>query len=191
MIYDNQRDANSRLSGTIVLWENKAARVLDVTENLGLFMRQLSTTKEAVLKQDDAALQLISPPLGYANLKRGAVYLVRKPVRMWKQGLDPRQLWMEGRPVLVRAQWDGPEFTKCYDGDYPTIDKAVKMFKGTNPFAQESPETVAFSRQWAVGKRGELLYKNKEVGRMGDRLTLNDKYGWLAEALEESLNGQG
>lgn len=192
MIFDNQRDASNRLTGTVVLWKDKSAKVVGVNEDLRIMLHRLSDGLEGVRKQDSKELQLMAPPLGYVNLKRGALYVLRKPVRMWKQGLDPRQLWCNGGGLVgIRTRWDGSEFAKCYDGDYPGIDEALKRFKSTNPFDQETPTSVAFSRQWAVDKAGRLHYKGRDVGRMGDNMRLDDKFGWLAEALEESLHEQG
>lgn len=191
MRFDNFRDASNKLGGTIILWKGKATLVMGVDEDLSLHLRRLSDNMEVKRKISSKELKLVAPRVGYVNLKRGAQYFYRKPARMWKQGLDVRQLWSDKRTGEIMRKWAGKEFGKCYDGDYPTLAEAKKSFVSTNPFDQEVPISVAFSREWAIDKGNNLLYKGKKVGKHTDHIELNDKFVWLAESIQEVLDAEG
>lgn len=192
MFFDNYRDATMRLEGTIILYKRKSALVRGVNEDLTLALVRLHDDKvfERV-KQTSKFVELRAPCLGYVNTDRGALFAMRTPARMWKQGLSTRAIRYKNGGRVPPWAIDNRTLAKCLDNDYPTIDRAMGMFVSTNPFKADTPTSVAFSRRWAVGKAGELLYKGDKVGEMGDKPMLSDKFIWLAEDLQETLNENG
>ena len=191
MFFDNLRDATMRLEGTIIKYGGKASLVLGITERaLKLQIVRLCDGEGFTVGQRDKKVELVPPCLGYVNTGKHAFYAMRKPARMWKQGLSPRNIVYIGRGM-------GPPIpnevlAKCLDNDYPSVEKALASFKSTNPFNPEVARVVAFSRHWAVTKNGGLLYKAKNVGQFEEGVpTLDEKYVWLAEYLKECLDEKG
>lgn len=187
MFFDNHRDATMRLEGTIITYQGRASLVKQVNDNLSLVLERLHDGKGFFdISQRDEELLLRAPCLGYVNIPEKAVFAMRTPARMWKQGLHVRSIRYKNilRPFAV----DNTSLAKCLDNDYPTFEKALESFKSTNPFKPDIPHSIAFSRRWAVTKDGNLLYKGDEVGKLKDKPMLSDKYIWLAEDLQETLD---
>lgn len=188
MKYDNHRDAAMRLEGTIITYRKRAAVVDHIYEDLTLGLRRLHDGKEFRAKQDSKWVQMRAPQLGYVNLATGARYAMRKPARKWKQGLHPAQIWYGENFNRFRDRVTHVELAQCLDGKYPSLGQALRGFKVTNPFRPVQVDKIAFSRNWAVGREGGLFYKDKLVGRAEGEPMLDDRYIWLAECLEETLN---
>lgn len=187
MFFDNHRDATMRLEGTIIQYGGKAAIVEGVREDLKLVLLRFSDGKHYEVDQRDPLVRLVAPPLGYVNTPRKAMYAMRKPARMWKQGLPVRAIAYKGRGLPGGPGMD--LLARCLDNNYPTLEQALGMFKSTNPFKPDIPDSVAFHRSWAVSRDGGLLYKETRVGEIGDAPMLDDKYVWLAECLKETIDG--
>lgn len=194
MRFDNRHDACMRLEGTVVLWKGKAARVEGITDTLLLRLIDLDTGKTGTVAQDSTTVQLRAPSLGYVNGDRGATYVIRKPARMWKQGLDRRHLACAGvraHPVDL-AHWLDRPFVNCYNNTYPTLAEALKIIEGgNNPFKQAERNSVAFCKHWAVDSKLKLLYKGILVGELKDEPTLEENWLWLSESLQEALDEAG
>lgn len=124
MFFDNHRDACMRLDGTIIKYGGKASQVVHVNEDLKLVLRVLSTNEEVVVGQKDEGVELIAPTLGYVNTREQAFYAMRKPARMWKQGLPVRNLYYKDVRRPVRA--DIVNLALCLDGVYPSLEEASK-----------------------------------------------------------------
>lgn len=187
MYFDNQHDARMRLDGTIIKYRGKSSIVQMIDEELKLHIMRLEDGRVFVVGQRDKGVELRAPSLGYMNTPRGAAYAMRKPARMWKQGLSPRHIFYKHQrfPMAIETQ----DMAHCFDGVYPTLEEARKMLdKGNNPFKPRAMESAAFSRHWALHVDGGMLYKGDVVGRFGDKPVLVDKYVWLAEYLEEVLD---
>tara|TARA_Y100001973_G_scaffold106774_1_gene187459 strand:+ start:6275 stop:6853 length:579 start_codon:yes stop_codon:yes gene_type:complete len=190
MFFDNHRDATMRLEGTIILYGGKAALVRGVNGDLTLSLERLHDEKVFDrVKQTSKFVKLRAPCLGYVNTERGAMFAMRTPARMWKQGLSMRSVRFKGHGRVLPFHIENRVLAKCLDNNYPTLEEAKASFVSTNPFKQDTPNSVAFSRRWAVGKDGDLLYKGDKVGRLEDKPMLADKFIWLAEDLQETLDG--
>lgn len=187
MFFDNHRDACMRLEGTIITYRGKACTVGGVNDNLTLNLSRLSdgSVFEGV-KQKDPDIILRAPCLGYINTEKGAIFAMRTPARMWKQGLHMRSVRFKHQRFPFQV--DNQTLSKCLDNEYPTLEEAMAGFKSTNPFNQKVPHSIAFSRRWAVGRDGGLLYKGDKVGELKGEPMLADKFIWLAEDLQETLN---
>ncbi len=189
MFFDNHRDATMRLEGTIILYKGKSAIVRGVNEDLTLSIRRLHDDKDFDrVKQTSKFVELRAPCLGYVNTERAALFAMRTPARMWKQGLSMRSVRFKNNGRMPPHVIDNKVLAKCLDNDYPTIEEAMGSFISTNPFKPDIPKSVAFSRRWAVGREGVLLYKGDEVGKLEDKPMLADKFIWLAEDLQETLD---
>lgn len=191
MRFDNRHDACMRLENTVVLWKGRAAKVEGITEGLRLNLKDLQTGRVCTVAQDAATVQLRAPSLGYVNGPAGAAYIVRKPARMWKQGLDRRHLAYVAREATRPdlAHWLDQPFIDCYNNVYPTLEQSLKLIEGgSNPFKQAERSSVAFCKHWAVDKHLKLHYKGAEVGELKDEPRLLEGYLWLSESLQEAID---
>ena len=126
-------------------------------------------------------LNLEPIPLGYCNHQGEAKYLTRIPMRSdWRQGVRERTLTHRGsgrNPPLSCL-------SRVVKGIYPTLQACVEAIVNKEVVSQ------AFSRTFAIASSNRLMYKGEEVGsyKEGGDLVLKDKYFWLRESLEETLN---
>lgn len=177
-----------RLEGTIITYKGKAHSVRGINANLTMSLERLCDGERiGSVKQTSKYVELRAPCLGYVNTEEGALFAMRTPARMWKQGLHLRAVRFKHSRLPPHA-FDNRVLAKCLDGDYPTLEEAKGSFTSTNPFKIDVPKSVAFSRRWAVSKEGDLLYKGDRVGEIGDKPMLADRFIWLAEDLQETLD---
>lgn len=188
--YDTQRDAEMRLTNTILSYKGKALKVLAITGDLKLVSILLRNGEEITVDQDDPDLSFIPPTLGYINTPQEAVYAVRQPARRYKQGLDLRAVHLNAHRHPGRHE--GRFFVDCLEGVYPKLEECWEKFKGNNPFKQEKCHSVAFSKRFAVGNGASysLLHRGKQVGEFEDKVpVLFEKYSYLQECLDEVTYG--
>lgn len=189
MRFDNMRDAEMRLVGTILFYDNRAFHVTGIDEDLRVIGDIILTNERKVVEQDDELLKFHCPPLGYVNLPEDSLYFMRQPMRRWKQGVDTRALVCPSYGVRGRGMVDHASLARCMEGDYPSLERALGMFSSRNPFKQGERRGVAFSKHFAVTDRGETLcYKGKTVGILQDGMpVLHDRYRYLTESLEAEV----
>lgn len=106
--------------------------------------------------------------IGYLNINRNALYVVRNPVRVYKGGLSASNLEVR-QPIgergneSIREAYDaarGLESTAllaAYNNSYPSLEKAVEM-------AKEFQSCCAFDKQFAVSAKEAIYYKEYPVG---------------------------
>lgn len=183
--YDNANDANMYLGDTIIMYGNEPFHVHRVMDDLTYHGTIVGQTDMLSIPQDDERLSLVAPRLGYMNTATGAVYLKRRPTRSVKQGL------VVGRLQGVRGGVDNQALYRCLTNSYPSVERALRAFQGTNPFKPSETESVAFSRYFAVDRRSRLLYKGQVCGGMeGTVPHLNHEHEWLTECLQEVMDVQ-
>lgn len=129
--------------------------------------------------------------LGYANEGEIPVYLQRKPIRFWKQGLTPENLSAQ---FVNNGVWD--------NYFYPSVlcESIVKTVLNIYPKYMEALESAirglpkAFSRDFAIYPdfpNEALFYKKRKVGEIVEgKPILSNEYFFLKESLEESIYGK-
>ena len=191
MYFDNVNDGEARLGSTIITYKGKALYVTGIDRSLKIHGHLILHEEEVVVDQRDPEVSLVCPPVGYINLGHGAVYFMRQPVRRWKQGLDARALVSPYNDMRERGRLSNELLARCIEGDYPSFEKAIETERVVNPFKPAESSSIAFCREFSVGKEEEgliLNYKGREVGVVeGGRPILKTNYHWLAEALEAAL----
>ena len=193
-MFDNIRDASSKLGGTIIMHDKRAMLVNDVTEDLDLQGTLIRTGEDIVTRQDDPLVKLYCPSLGYVNTKDNSFYFMRTPVRRWKQGVDMRALVCPSEGIRPRGMLDYRNLADCLENVYPSFTEALGMFENINPFKKERRRSIAFSKHFAVkqGREGMLLcFKGREVGVVeGSQPLLSNSFIWLQEMLEKEYGVQ-
>ena len=191
-MWDNQGDAQMRISGCVVLFRGKPVRIQEVSAALIVTYSELGVVNPPVLEA-----RLIDPgwdwkPIkcGYTNLKGGGcVYVQRIPRRRWKQGLHPDNVKTSnprrhtGDIIYTHA------FAKVIKGLYPAFDKVVKLV------GDKKAKSQAFSRNYALSRNelGIMLlaYRGEDVGWYSHgEIELGDGYEFLKEDLQEVQEGK-
>lgn len=197
--------ARSRLCESVIKVTNRPFYVIGVDpldgrgktfRILGVFCKSKTDDPED-FKLDDDRVDLTPIPLGFVNKTRTCVLLTREPKRMWKIGLHqenvaarvltPDGLLYDRINFSETVLSDG--FRSAVLGNYPTLKDLIldnKILHGSR----------AFSRDWAIQKLPQtetvnLVHKfHGVVGKLnGIHPELNEKFGFLHEALQEELKG--
>lgn len=170
------RDLNQRLSGTIIRVNGEPSFVLETQGNSLVIipLNEIDSRKKkpVVLDAADPAVDIASPLLGYANLyESGRVkYYARQPSRIYKQGLDFRNMRYSS---LGSREWHPSQAThetyealhKTIKGEFPKLDTALRMLKSGDV------NEVAIHRDIALALDKDLqiivvYFKNSKVGYM-------------------------
>lgn len=123
--------------------------------------------------------------LGYVNSKyEGASYLVRMPLRRdYKQGLRSNQLGLQRNTGVsnVSADWLSTNIDKvssCLAEKYESLNKVIELL-------EEVDHDIAFSKNFAISEKYNLLYKGLTVGKLtkDDKLKLDFNFNFLEQEL--------
>tara|TARA_R110002020_G_scaffold287099_1_gene502555 strand:+ start:8291 stop:8875 length:585 start_codon:yes stop_codon:yes gene_type:complete len=193
-MFDNQRDASMRLSGTVIRGPNGPVRIENFFNKdeftyyeIGPLGRSPDEKRGAL---SSGLFCIKAFPLGYINHKGASIYICRMPHRRYKQGLSKEAVYVDPRTrVDISTLLSSGGFYRMFSNEYPTFYEAV------GSLFERDIDTLAFHREWAVENRREgriiagLLYKGKEVGVFSEEegFELNKKYEYLNESLEEAV----
>lgn len=171
-------NANFRLAGTIVRLDNKPVFVHNIFAGMVAELSDLDNIYENY-RVDGNKLDITPVPLGMCNFEGDVSYLTRVPVRRdWRQGLRRENFISDNYP---HAGIPPHELAKVIRGEYPTFQEAYEQVKG-------KAKAVAWSRQWAIKRGGQLRYKWDTVGEYkAGQFILLDEFKHLYEALEEAV----
>lgn len=182
--YDGDMEyIRSRIRSTIVKVNGEPVSVLDIENDGTTYVHNMFKRVEQKIFIED--LDINPFRLGYVNYNRSVAFLVRKPVRHYKQGLCPSSIMSFGRYSL-----NSVPTVNMMMGIYPTVEECLE-----HVMCEETPRK-AFSYDFAVGKGMELLFKNSPVGVVtkdneeGVNIKLSERFSFLGEMLEEAKNGK-
>lgn len=167
--------AISRLVGTIVRYKGEPVEVIGKDDPHVRIQYLMSKRKDWI---DVRRLDINPVPLGYLNSDEfGCTYLSRIPMRSdWRQGL--RQKAIKVSNGLLFDAFDRKDVAKTILNIYPHLKDARNMC--------DDVRRVAFAREWCIGSKDTIWYKEKEVGKyMHDRIALKPEYFYLEEKLME------
>ncbi len=183
-MYGDLDYARQKLIRTVVLYEGKAALILEVngTSDNTTIVAQLSDGTMVDKPCED--FQLRNFKLGYANTADGCQYFMRKPMRSdWRQGLRERNvIFSDGQ----RARNISPSLTRimqALDCTYPSIKEALKR-------VLDGEVCVAFSPAFCLYRKRNgvvIYYRNfRKAGYIstGGVVSLSDKYSFLSHFIK-------
>lgn len=185
MVFESDRDASMRLSGSIVTYEGEPVLVSEVTTNMATITK---LGEEDWFTVQTKSLDLTPLPVGNVIVGSSYVSVQRAPVRMWKQGVERGNLNYGDMPWNVRAdvRLNSVQMKNAIINSYPSFAEAVDLVLTGRRTA------VPFSRHWGVGLIDEvphLVYKDKPVGVCGKDITIFKKFFFFKENLLGVLNG--
>ena len=173
--YKDVTYAISRLVGTIVRYKGEPVEVVGKDDPHVRIQYLISKRREWI---DVRRLDIDPVPLGYVNTRDfGCMYLSRIPMRTdWRQGLRQKAVMVSNG--LFFDALPREDVAKTILNIYPHIKDARNMC--------DEDHRVAFAREWCVGDKDIIWYKEKEVGQyMYDRIVLKPEYFYLEEKLME------
>jgi len=188
--YDNENDAYQQLNRTVVptksgiLYYIRAISINDWLWKV-LALGDLAENAETI---DIRELGITFSPLqlGYCNHEDNASYLVRRPVRMWKQGLSSDH-------IKAKSGWimDGlmhrEELNNMLLNSYPSLPDCYEWVRNI-------VGSKAFNRDFALATSNypkiSLEYKGEIIGILNDNgdFEIDDEFFFVKEQLEEILN---
>ena len=183
-MYERRDEVVTRLRGSVIMYGRRPVRVFDIGHDRELHVHFLRTGKRKVLQIDDPKISLELPKLGYVNTRQGAIYLKRKPVRLYKQGLVSGNVLTVGS-VNVEEMLSSKNLSDMLQRRYPSMEEAIRS-SSNNPFRAKP---IAFSLDLAVQGKN-LFYRGKQVGTitLDGELRLSEDNIHLREAILEALN---
>lgn len=186
--YDNYEDASQQLDRCVMLTDKGYAVYLKVYEGWNWQVKNLSNGNISYHDLREVGLTFSPLVLGYVNTGSGALYLVRTPRRMWKQGISSNNVTANNRPVsneIMRSE----TLNDCLMNVFPSMQEAYEV-------AKEIGIPRAFHKDFAFNPtngRGICLdYKGESVGKLDDNLDIELKspFHYVQEVFEEVVNAQ-
>jgi hypothetical protein len=164
--YDSAEAVHARLHNTVCLYQGKAVYCSTTRQDgrernppdLGLFVGAYGTPYRDYqeIHSSDEDLQVTNLNLGYCNRGSKAYYIVRAPVRRYKQGIDSGSCYAvppgENPKQIGKEYVSSQEFYNMLEGKYPTYEEALKSLS-------RDVLIRAFSRKLAVAQDELGLYK--------------------------------
>lgn len=212
--YNNSNDAYQQLHNTYVeldgelchlaLVEGWNFHVKSVIEDdYGKRVWGIAKTKNI----KDCNLNLEPIKLGYMNSGSTAVYVQRKPLRKWKQGIYTEYLEIGGvkdeavngvvkrrvvRNDVIHRCFTGEPIIKLFDNAYPSFARAYTQVSLLRY------HSAAFHRDWAFARLPvdpetresciALEYKGKPVGEViAGNTVIYNQFKYLTEAFVEAM----
>lgn len=207
--YESLQEAEMRLQGTVVLYDEQPVYITRVTgaapgdpkpDIFRVYAVPLPSRAGVGRVEDEEFRRFISSrrfdfrtiPLGFMNLAGGIYYCTRLPQRQQKQGLANATFGCteiagpRGEGFRLNSVIQNKEFVSMVRGEYPTFEQAMAAVSKNGVFG------MAFSRHYALVSDDDLdglvylYYKNEKVGFLMDsKVTLSSKMTCLKEALTE------
>jgi hypothetical protein len=178
----------TRLRRSVIMYKGSPVYVEGV-DGMTLQLTQLETGEPLSVKSSDTGFDIGSPLLGYVNTDGGAVYVMRRPIRLYKQGLSTENLTVRGGRGFNERYLKDKSFSNMLLNIYPKLPSVLGAVMYSNPFAPIKSSVRAFHRHLAVDGN-KLHYKGREVGIIREDKTfqLNERFTYLGEEIEDLLN---
>ncbi len=190
MHFENPRDFNMRLSGTVIRLGKTPITVRD-SEDVWMNFKYLRSGRQGRVDIEDERINITPVTLGYYNSyasrrsPAGCFYLTRKPGRRYKQGLDYNSLHRVGMPIGSRFTPHLRNLADTIQGRYPSLSECIDLLR-EGEYVQR-----AFHRDFSLCGHDtiEVGYKGRFIGVFNDdEVELYDGCDWVQESLEEVLD---
>lgn len=163
--YNNGHDVQMRLTKTIVFWKGLPVYVKQVYDGTKIVLWDMQPgTTDFVVESNDSRLDITSPPLGFFHYGSKSFYVVRRPIRSQRQGLDIDRLIFYD---IAKANWANfardedvfKGFRRMLTRDYPQLSVLLG----------ENWSSAGFARTWALRRTQSarhmiVFHKTEAVG---------------------------
>jgi len=180
MKYDSQRDARLYLNNGVFLHGRNIVRVREVEEDMTVIVDVLNKQQMGRVPIKEISMKPLTIGYYYSQSNDKCVYLVRLPMRGWRQGLTSGNCRAKNVSAFGLDIHE-PNFHKMIWNEYPSVQEA-------KDYAKKVRDCYPFHRAWAIDRYGKLYYKTEVVGEMdGTEYHLFKTFHFLKELLEEAL----
>ena len=185
--YDNTNDAYQHLSHTVVIGKEGIPFFLSARSHhkWDWYVQEVGGDEREVLDIRKIGLTFEPIQLGYCNHNSTCSYLIRRPVRMWKQGLSYDHV--KAKTGYLDDDLFISEFLRnTITNKYPNIKESYAKVKNHG-------WSSAFHRDFAfTGNEFPLVqieYKGDHIGYVNEDgdLDIKDKFFFVKEQLEEVI----
>ena len=193
-------DLEMMFKSTLIRQKDEPVFIESLSQNNGITKAELyylsnGDCKWVVFDEDNYNFKPVR--LGYVNLRGFAIYLYRRPLRRYKQGLhyeclgqvpNRRNDWSQNENIrLMECQklvqkLHNKELVNTIKGYYPSLSDALAMF-------EDMACEVAFDRQFSIDKMNKIRYKGNVVGGYSTKqkqIVFNDGFEYLNKALRKN-----
>ncbi len=197
-MWDNREDARMRSVESVVRYDNLPVYIRDIVDDPpGLKVQFTYLLKQKTELKDikDELFDWSPVPTGNVNTEHGMLYLCRRPVRKWKQGLhrdnmrvvdtgQVKKMIMNGH--LLRSR----EFGRTVMRDYPSYEEAFQHVSDGKDARGRVIDGRAFSPNFGLERTDLgllwLCYRGERVGWYEKgRLRLGEGREYLIQSYEE------
>lgn len=184
------QDLRTMFQHTLVRYSNNPVMITHISADKKADCLFIGNNEEQTIPLEDAKFNFKPVSLGYVNIQGYCFYVSRTTRRQYKQGLsvDNVKFKLNGEELKADRQHAAYERVKglsckalhnTIKNVYPSLQGAIEMF-------EDEAEEVAFDRQFAVNKRGNLYYKGELVGNVNlqtHEINFPPEFEYLRKAL--------
>lgn len=180
-------DARQLYSGCLLRYKKDVVYVQSISTEYKASIYSLSENKIKTVPFNTDHFKPIGDRLGFVNINCCAMFVFRKPVRLFSMGLTANNLGMTysrdcvmgGNTIAVSQRIEQlyiPELASTIKGEYPSFEEAYHL-------AREFEGSYAFDRQFAIDYSRNIFYKDNFVGRASgktiDKIVFAEKFKYL------------
>jgi hypothetical protein len=194
--FDNLDDVISKFTGTVCMYDDKAAIVKSAhlsPEDQSQYVLIVQTSVAArgkTIKLLDPAFKYTNFNLGYANNGPYASWWYRRPAKQYRQGLKADQMYCRISDRNMESghfNFNGP-FIRMLENTYPTLESAHAAIK------DQVSTVCAFNKDFAVSWDSMhedfiVEYRGTKIGVSQNlkEFKLREEHRYLTEALMEVI----
>lgn len=183
----NLADARQLYANSLLMYKGKPSFVLNINADFNARIRDLASGREHTVAFNTNDFKAVGNRLGFVNINCSAVFIFRKPVRLYSVGITQNNLgtsysrdcFMGGNANTVVGLISTLQVNSLVDtieGIYPEFGEAYQL-------AKDFEGSYAFDRQFSVDCRSNIFYKNNWVGvatgKTIDKIVFNNGYEYL------------
>ncbi len=194
-VFDNLDDVQTKFSGTICYYDDKAVLVKSASvplEKPGQYFLGICALngRAKPIELTDPKFRYRDYNLGYANVGVYSVWWYRRPIRQYSQGLKRNQMGYLTSGIMPDDSFNfARPYTAMLENSYPSIDDCQKLL------VDQKAQVVAFHRDFALSQdiiHNDFIleYRSKKIGATtaSRKLRLSKEANYLREALKEAID---
>lgn len=176
---------------TLCLYNGLPVKVKDINPDKKIRIFNIMTQKYHWVTFEFDKFSAPKCRIGYVNIMGHSLYISRKPVRRYSNGITRGNLRVSqnegddspglGYAVDLAGELTHPALIQSVFGIYPTIEEAL------NECVEGRDHSVAFDRQFAVNEDRAVFYKAKYVGSVDkktNKISFDKSFAYLKNLLE-------
>lgn len=187
-------DLRTILLECIFLYKGNPVRVLRIDDEQSVTAYDFQAHNHIKIALNDPEMSYEPFPLGFVNGPKEAAYMLRLPIRQYRQGLHSENTSIVSLGERQRRDWhlgifqENKYIMQVAKGIYPSLAEAIDEI-----CKDEKIVSRAISRNFAIENTGSLFFKDARVGLIdfdtGQPMFMRNKQylSWIWECRNESV----